>query len=61
MNNLRLEGKMDKKDKRSREEKEFDFSMIALNILGKFMWLMVLVAFIALLITIIRPLRCMLI
>lgn len=52
---------MDKKDKRSREEQEFDFFMIALDIVGKFMWLMVLVAFIALLIKIIRPLRCMLI
>lgn len=61
MNNLSLEGKMDKKDKRSCEEQEFDFFMIALDIVGKFMWLMVLVAFIALLIKIIRSLRCMLI
>lgn len=44
---------MTSKDKRSREEQELDFFMNGLNILAKFMWLMVLVAFIVLLLTII--------
>lgn len=42
---------MDKKDNRSREEQEFDCFYEWIDILAKFMWLMVLVAFIALLLT----------
>lgn len=42
---------MDKKDKRSREEQELDIFYEWIDILAKFMWLMVFVAFIALLLT----------